>query len=97
MTARRRCVAFVVCALAAGGLLPVAPDGPDASPPPPPDTTPPSVEITFPAGGFCKYGTFNVTAHATDDRGLRTIKILVDGVVRQTCSVSGTAADCTYA
>jgi len=44
------------------------------------DTTPPTVSITSPAGAATVSGTVNVTATATDNVGVTSVQILLDGV-----------------
>ena len=48
--------------------------------PPSPDTTPPTVRITYPAPGATVSGTINVTASASDDRGVADVQFFLDGV-----------------
>src|SRR5207302_6290417 len=45
-----------------------------------PDTTPPAVSITSPASGDTVFGTINVTASASDDRGVADVQFFLDGV-----------------
>ena len=53
-----------------------------------PDTTPPTVIITNPANGskISSKGVTNISVTASDISGISTIKILLDSVVKQTCS-----------
>jgi len=44
-----------------------------------PDTTPPSTAITAPAPGASVYGPVTVSATASDDRGVTSVALLVDG------------------
>ena len=46
-----------------------------------PDTTPPSVTILSPSSGIKINGNVNVSASASDDRGLDWMQIAIDGVV----------------
>jgi hypothetical protein len=46
--------------------------------PPPPDTTPPTVAITAPTGGTVS-GAIDVTANASDDKGVAGVQFKVDG------------------
>jgi hypothetical protein len=45
-----------------------------------PDTTPPTVSITSPANGARLSGSVNVTAAATDDLGVASVQMQLDGV-----------------
>ena len=53
---------------------------PDPPPPPPVDQTPPSVSVTSPASGATVSGTVNVTASASDNVGVASVRFFVDGV-----------------
>ena len=44
-----------------------------------PDTTPPTVQLTSPAAGATVTGTVNVTANASDDRGVAGVQFKLDG------------------
>lgn len=48
--------------------------------PPPPDTTPPSVTITSPLAGAFLAGTFTIAVAATDNVGVVSATLFVDGV-----------------
>ncbi len=60
----------------------VTPTGPSPSPLPlpPADTTAPSVSITAPTGGTQVSGSVIITANASDNIGVSSITVLVDGV-----------------
>src|SRR5258708_5775950 len=47
---------------------------------PSPDTTPPTVSITSPTSGATVSSTINVTANASDDRGVAGVQFQLDGV-----------------
>jgi hypothetical protein len=49
---------------------------------PSPDNTPPTVSITSPASGATVSGTINVTASASDDRGVADVQFFLDGAFR---------------
>jgi hypothetical protein len=55
--------------------------GMGTTPPPPSDTTAPSVAITSPANGATVSSAITVTANATDDTGVISVKFYVDGVL----------------
>ncbi len=44
-----------------------------------PDTTNPTVSVTAPSDSANVYGTVNVTASASDDRGVSSVKFFIDG------------------
>src|SRR6266480_2442528 len=46
---------------------------------PPPDRTPPTVSITSPASGATVFGTINITADASDNRGVAGVQFQLDG------------------
>ncbi|MGB5081077.1 MAG: Ig-like domain-containing protein, partial [Burkholderiales bacterium] len=46
---------------------------------PSPDTTPPTVSMTSPVSGATVSGTINVTASASDDRGVAGVSFFLDG------------------
>ena len=46
---------------------------------PGPDNTPPTVSITSPASGATVSGTINVTASASDNRGVADVQFFLDG------------------
>lgn len=48
------------------------------------DTTPPEVSITAPADGATVSGTVNVAIQASDNSGIDTVDLLIDGTVVQT-------------
>jgi len=48
------------------------------------DVTPPTVTITNPADGATVSGTVTITFDATDENGISTTRILIDGVERST-------------
>jgi Bacterial Ig domain len=48
-------------------------------PPPPPDTTPPTVAISAPADGSTLSGTVSVSGSASDNVGVSTVQVSVDG------------------
>ncbi len=50
--------------------------------PPPPDTAPPVTAITSPADGATVSGVVTVTATASDNVGVSSVDLLVDGVVQ---------------
>jgi hypothetical protein len=50
----------------------------------PTDTTDPTVTITAPNAGDSVYGTVNVAATASDDRGVTSVDLLVDGAIAAT-------------
>jgi hypothetical protein len=50
------------------------------SPPPPDDTTPPTVAVDAPAAGSTVSGTTTISASASDDVGVTSVRVLVDGV-----------------
>jgi hypothetical protein len=57
---------------------------PPPPPPPPPDTTPPSVSISAPAPSGTVSGTVSVSGSASDNVGLATVQVSVDGGAYQT-------------
>ncbi|MGH9190117.1 MAG: Ig-like domain-containing protein, partial [Acidimicrobiales bacterium] len=64
-----------------GGGTPLPPLPPPPPPPPPPptgDTVPPSVSVTVPPSPVA--GTFNAVVTATDNVGVTTISLYLDGV-----------------
>lgn len=54
------------------------------TPPPPPDTTPPSVSIFAPVAGSTVSGTSSVSGSASDNVGVSTVQVSVDGGAYQT-------------
>ena len=54
----------------------------------PPDTTAPTAAITSPANGASVYGPVTVTATATDDQGVASVDLLVDGVLVATSTTA---------
>jgi hypothetical protein len=48
---------------------------------PPPDNTPPTVSIASPAAGATVAGTTNVSANASDNRGVTGVRFYVDGAL----------------
>jgi hypothetical protein len=52
---------------------------PPAPTPPPPDTTPPSVSISAPAASATVSGTVSVSGSASDNVGVSTVQLSVDG------------------
>jgi hypothetical protein len=46
---------------------------------PTPDTTPPTVSITSPASGATVFGTIDITASASDNRGVAGVQFQLDG------------------
>src|SRR6266480_6963352 len=46
---------------------------------PSPDNTPPTVNITSPASGATAFGTINITASASDNRGVAGVQFQLDG------------------
>ena len=69
---------------------------PTPTPTPIPDTTSPTVSVTTPADGSVVSGSVNIQANASDNVGLSTISIFIDGSVVTVCSVSGTTSSCSY-
>ncbi|MEO7261962.1 MAG: fibrinogen-like YCDxxxxGGGW domain-containing protein [Jatrophihabitantaceae bacterium] len=53
-----------------------------------PDTTAPTAAITSPANGASVYGPVTVTATATDDQGVASVDLLVDGAVVATSTTA---------
>jgi beta-lactamase superfamily II metal-dependent hydrolase len=49
-----------------------------------PDTTPPTTSITSPLSGATVSGTINVTANASDDRGVAKVEFYLDGTLQTT-------------
>jgi len=49
-----------------------------------PDTTPPTTSITSPLDGATVSGTTNVTANASDDRGVTKVEFYLDGTLQTT-------------
>jgi len=56
--------------------------------PAPPDTTPPVTSLTSPANGATVSGTLNVSASASDNAGVTTVQLLVDGAVAKTATAA---------
>ena len=56
------------------------------------DVTPPTTQITAPSNGATVSGTINVTATATDNVGVTSIQIYIDGVLK----ASGSSSPLTY-
>ena len=56
------------------------PPEPPPPPPPPVDQTPPSVSIASPASGATVSGTVSVTANASDNVGVASVRFFLDGV-----------------
>ena len=56
-----------------------APPPPSPTPPPPPDTTPPAVSISAPVSGGVVSGTVAVSGSASDNVGVATVQVSVDG------------------
>lgn len=54
-------------------------NSPTPPPPPPPDTAPPSVSISAPAPGGTVSGTVSVSGSASDNVGVATVQVSVDG------------------
>jgi chitodextrinase len=54
----------------------------------PPDTVAPTASITSPADGTTAYGTITVTATASDDQGVASVDLLVDGTVVATSTTA---------
>jgi len=53
----------------------------DSPPPPPADSTPPTVSVTSPSGGATLSGTVTASVSASDNVGVASVQLLVDGVV----------------
>ncbi|MDP2672116.1 MAG: Ig-like domain-containing protein [Candidatus Daviesbacteria bacterium] len=60
------------------------------------DLTPPTTSITQPSNGQTVSQAVTVNASASDNIGLTTISIFVDGSIVTACSVSGTSSNCSY-
>jgi hypothetical protein len=54
--------------------------------PAPPDTTPPTTSITNPVSGATLSGTVSVSASASDNVGVTSVQLLVDGAVASTAT-----------
>ena len=63
-----------------------------AANPPPPDTTPPTVAITSPGNGSTVSGVVTISASASDNVGIASLSLSVDGKVVST----GNSASATY-
>jgi hypothetical protein len=62
---------------------------PPPPPPPPPDTTPPSVSISAPAPSSTVSGTVSIWGSASDNVGVSTVQVSVDGGAYQTAQGTG--------
>ncbi len=70
----------------AEGLINVAKIGSNVTPPP--DTTPPTCAIASPSGGVTVSGTITVSVNASDNVGVSSVQLYVDGVPGSTDSSS---------
>jgi hypothetical protein len=60
----------------------------------PPDTTPPTVSLTAPSEGQSVSGAVTVSATASDDRGVTSVRLLVDGA--DLCARTTTPYACAW-
>ena len=68
------------------GLINVAKLG--SNPVPPADTTPPTCAISSPSSGVTASGTITVSVSASDNLGVSSVQLYVDGILRSTDSAS---------
>src|SRR5947199_374658 len=68
------------------GLINVAKLG--SNPVPPSDTTPPTCAISSPSSGVTASGTITVSVSASDNLGVSSVQLYVDGILRSTDSAS---------
>ena len=59
-----------------------------SNPVPPSDTTPPTCAISSPSSGVTASGTITVSVSASDNLGVSSVQLYVDGILRSTDSAS---------